>query len=276
MTPAWTALALAGALAASPPLVIGHRGTGMDGLANPYPENTLPSIEAAFEEGADMVEVDVQLDASGDPVLWHDMWVPTPTGSYRTHQLAPGDFPVLVGPDGLEAEVPSLRAALRMALEKAPGPKAMDIELKVHSEDQRGALVLAVVRVLVEERAARRVMVSSFDADAIEFIEQVLPDIETGLLGIFGRLTLNAVKRMNANGIPVEWVLPGNWFKRYSRSWRGVAEDAHEAGLKIGIWTVNEGADIRDFAEDGFDLVITDEPDVARDVLDPPPPRDLP
>jgi glycerophosphoryl diester phosphodiesterase len=48
-------------------LVIGHRGARA--LA---PENTLASIRKAAEEGASMVEVDLQLSRDGVPVVFHD------------------------------------------------------------------------------------------------------------------------------------------------------------------------------------------------------------
>jgi len=49
------------------PELIAHRG-----YAARYPENSLPSIEAAIAAGARYVEVDVQLSADRVPVLFHD------------------------------------------------------------------------------------------------------------------------------------------------------------------------------------------------------------
>jgi glycerophosphoryl diester phosphodiesterase len=48
-------------------LVIGHRGA--KGLA---PENTLESLQAGFDAGADILEFDVRLTADNIPVLSHD------------------------------------------------------------------------------------------------------------------------------------------------------------------------------------------------------------
>ena len=47
------------------------------------------------------------------------------------------------------------------------------------------------------------------------------------------------------------------------------ARKAHEAGVLVGIWTVNDEDDLRDYVEDGYDALITDAPDVARQVIDP-------
>ncbi|MFP3499262.1 glycerophosphodiester phosphodiesterase family protein, partial [Pseudomonas sp. SIMBA_059] len=39
---------------------------------HPYLENTIPSMEAAFGAGADVVELDVQLTKDGDFAVFHD------------------------------------------------------------------------------------------------------------------------------------------------------------------------------------------------------------
>lgn len=48
-------------------LTAAHRGQWRDA-----PENSLPAIEAAFDDGAEIVELDVRLTSDGIPVLMHD------------------------------------------------------------------------------------------------------------------------------------------------------------------------------------------------------------
>lgn len=71
------------------PLLLAHRGMAqtfpMEGIASdtctaeriyepehPYLENTIPSMEAAFKAGADMVELDVQPTTDGEFAVFHD------------------------------------------------------------------------------------------------------------------------------------------------------------------------------------------------------------
>src|SRR5690606_19704074 len=73
------------------PFLLAHRGLGqtfpMEGITgetntarriyppeHPYLENTIPSMEAAFRAGADMVEFDVQPTTDGQFAVFHD-WV---------------------------------------------------------------------------------------------------------------------------------------------------------------------------------------------------------
>lgn len=55
-----------------PPLVLGHRGIAWNHAGNPYPENTLLSVDAALAAGAHGVEVDVVRTADDAIVLRHD------------------------------------------------------------------------------------------------------------------------------------------------------------------------------------------------------------
>ena len=73
----------------SEPFLLAHRGLAqtftMEGITgetctaerihepeHPYLENTIPSMEAAFGAGADVVELDVQLTKDGDFAVFHD------------------------------------------------------------------------------------------------------------------------------------------------------------------------------------------------------------
>ena len=90
------------------PFLLAHRGLAqtfsMEGIMSdtctaerihepehPYLENTIPSMEAAFEAGADMVEFDVQPTTDGEFVVFHDWTLECRTdgkGVTREHTMA--------------------------------------------------------------------------------------------------------------------------------------------------------------------------------------------
>ncbi|MEV5597565.1 glycerophosphodiester phosphodiesterase [Streptomyces sp. NPDC052496] len=93
--------------------VIGHRGAPYD-----HRENTLASLRAALEAGADAVEVDVRLTADRVPVLLHDatlerLWGHDRRLSSLTHsrldEATAGGVPTLRDALALTAEYPSAR-----------------------------------------------------------------------------------------------------------------------------------------------------------------------
>lgn len=89
------------------PFLLAHRGLaqtypmeGMTGDTNtariiyepehPYLENTIPSMQAAFDAGADMVELDVQLTKDGQFAVFHDATLEHRTdgqGTVRDHTM---------------------------------------------------------------------------------------------------------------------------------------------------------------------------------------------
>ena len=48
---------------------------------------------------------------------------------------------------------------------------------------------------------------------------------------------------------------------------QGVVDRAHDQGLEIWVWTVNDEGDLRRVADMGFDVVITDYPSLALEIL---------
>jgi glycerophosphoryl diester phosphodiesterase len=47
----------------------------------------------------------------------------------------------------------------------------------------------------------------------------------------------------------------------------GAVAAARTAGLTLGVWTVNEAEAIRRFIDLGVEIVITDQPDLAKELL---------
>src|SRR5690606_9734583 len=57
---------------------------------HPFLENTIPSMEAAFEAGADLVELDIQLTKDGEFAVFHDWTLECRTegkGVIRDHTM---------------------------------------------------------------------------------------------------------------------------------------------------------------------------------------------
>lgn len=253
---------------AAPPLVVGHRGTGVNQAGNPFPENSLPAIRRGFAEGADLVEIDVQLDADGVVLLWHDddLKVAGRPG-VRTRDLRRADFPPLAGAAG-PVPVPRFRDALALALELAPGRVAMDVEIKLTHGELRDELCAAVAQELIAQQATTRVLVSSFDLEAVRLMERLVPGIESGYLVRDPRTGWDQLRRLLADPEEprIEWLLTS----------RAVAlppgpealRAATEAqGVRLGVWTVNRRFELFRLARAGLGMLITDEPDRAVELL---------
>ncbi len=114
--------------ALGPVLVIAHRGDSIH-----YPENTLASIRAAFDLGADAVEVDVRLSRDGVPMIFHDDTLDRTTdgrGAFERlsmRELRSLDAGGWFDPRFAGARIPTLEEVLRIAR----GRGSLLLDLKV-------------------------------------------------------------------------------------------------------------------------------------------------
>jgi glycerophosphoryl diester phosphodiesterase len=243
-------------------LILAHRGASPAG--SDVVENTLEAFGLALDLGADGVELDARLTADGVLVVHHDAaWSPWLPGIGER-----AGRPVsATGSSERPPIVPTLAEALdRCSRGVVPRP-LVNIELKA---DPGPDAALATARALVDllrRRAGRdRVVVSSFDATVLDAVRDLLgPDPGRPPLAWLTTSPVDAVEARNlvARGLsaihPVVGVVD-----------EALVRVAHDVGLGVGVWTVNDPADLRRMTALGVDVVITDRPDVALGVRSGP------
>jgi len=230
-------------------VVIAHRGA-----AAYAPENTLASVERALLQGADFVEIDVQETADGEIAVVHDSdfmkvaRVPLKVWDATWEELQEIDIGAWFGPGFAGERVPHLRDVLA----RARGRGRVTIELKYYGHDER--LEQRVVDLVEQMHAADDVIVMSLDYGAVEKMRALRPDWTLGLLTTkaVGDLT-----RLDADFLAVHVGL----------ATRGFVRRAHASGKKVYVWTVNDPVRMFQLLNLGVDGIITDRPDVAREVL---------
>ena len=226
-----------------------HRG------ASAYaPENTIPAFELAIEMGADGVEFDVHRTADNHLVVIHDETIDrTSDGAGRVVDMTLDELRRHDYGDG--ATIPLLAEVLELF---RPTGMLVNAELKSSIEFYPG--IEHDVRGVVEEMGmAERVLYSSFNHYTLAGLrDHVAPD-KLGLLlsnGIFE--PWEYARRFGAGALH-----PGFFLLQQP----GYVEAAHEAGVRVNAWTVDEPEHIRFVASLGVDAIVTNVPDVAREVL---------
>lgn len=228
-----------------------HRGAS--GYA---PENTLEAFALAKRQGADGIELDVQMTKDGELVVIHDETidrVTDGTGGVRQYTLAQlKSFSVNCGDEKCEGiQIPTLQETLELV--KA-GQMKVNIELKTgivwYPELEKK--VAALVK---NQGMEERVVYSSFNHYSIQEIKKYAPEAETAYL--YSDIILNVdqyAKSTNIQGLhpALYHVKMADFLEQYKRS-----------GLAIRVWTVNEEADMRMLIEHGVDGIITNYPDLA-------------
>jgi glycerophosphoryl diester phosphodiesterase len=111
----------ASAASAGPILNLAHRG-----YSAAYPENTLVAIEAAFDAGADVVEIDLQKSADGAVVIFHDDTLDRtsdgsgPVADHTLAELQGLDAGSWLDPAFAGEPIPTLDQALTAAIGRGP------------------------------------------------------------------------------------------------------------------------------------------------------------
>jgi glycerophosphoryl diester phosphodiesterase len=156
------------------PLIIGHRGASAHA-----PENTLLAFQTAREHGADGVELDVTLCASGEVVVIHDDTVDRTTdGKGRVRDLSLAALRRLDAGQG--QRIPTLDEVIAFTADWDP-PFLLNIELKP-SVALREALAAAVVDAVWRGGCAARTLFSSFDPLMVRRLAQLAPEVPRGIL----------------------------------------------------------------------------------------------
>jgi len=251
--------------ALAPAANIGHRGTGVTKPGNPWPENSLASFLEAVAEGADGVELDVELTADGQLVVMHDDTLDrTTTCGGCVSEWALGEVRecFLLDADGLPTlERPPTLTEVYGIL---PPDTLVNVELKVFeppcASPQTGPEMLARVAAAEIRRlgVAERTLFSSFDLRAATTLKQEDPDLYSALLLLVPYdEDLAAAVESGLDAIHPFPFVPLE-----------AVEAILTAGLQVNVWTVNTETLMQESLEKGVTAIITDEPDLLATVLD--------
>ena len=244
-----------------PPLVVAHRGASAD-----QPENTLLAFEAAARAGADVIEFDLRLTADGVPVVLHDEDLSRTTdGTGLVRETTMADLKGLDASAGRgpRQEVPTLAEALDAIGRTSAG---VDIEVKSLGgpDPGRHELLEAVLEVVRAARFPGPVLVSSFNGLTLQRCRELAPGLPTGFLSAAAIDPMSALTYVRQAGH--DFLLPQA--ESLLEAGRGFVDECHEAGVRLGTWTVDDESMMERLFGWGVDAVASNRPDLAVAVRD--------
>jgi glycerophosphoryl diester phosphodiesterase len=237
--------------------VIAHRGASGE-----VPENSLTAFEAAVQQGADALELDVRLTADGAPVVIHDATLDRTTdrtGPVNVHPLADlrsvdagWTFPTDGGRTypyrGRDVRIATLGEVLwafpRLAvLVEIKEPEAQD----------------AVRRVLVQEDAVGRCVLASEHHAALRVFDEP-PFLRAASSAEISALYWAVLLRKRPPAGRYRLFSVPRRHRGLTVPTRGFLAAARERGCPVHVWTVDSPDDARKLWQRGVAGVVTNLP----------------
>ena len=145
-------------------LVASHRA-----LHHEHPENSIPAVQAAIDQGVHIVEIDVRVTKDGMPVIMHDQTIDRTTNGH-------GDIETLTYPElqklfllhkgkSTSDKIPTLEEVLRMTR----GKILVDLDMKTDKVDK-------VLEVVEKTEAQEHVFFFDSDFNVLEQVQQASSD----------------------------------------------------------------------------------------------------
>ena len=231
---------------------VAHRGASY--LA---PENTLSSINLAWELGADAAECDVMLTADNRVVLFHDKNTKRLTG--HNHVVSDASWEALSKLTILlsETNLPEYRdepiPLLKDILGTIPADRMLVIEIKTGPE-----IIPYLKKVVDNHWMIGKISFIAFDFETIKAIKALYPEVPCYFLAAFKtevKKHFDAAVEIGLDGLDL----------RHGIIDQKLARQCREAGLDLWCWTVNDPETAARMKALGVTALTTDRPKWLRE-----------
>lgn len=186
------------------------------------------------------------------------------------------------------ARIPSLAEVIALTRKAGNDKVRFNVETKLSPTEpeltlEPEAFAGAVLDVLREEGVLRRASIQSFDWRALRHVQRIAPGIPTVYLSAQQRWLDNIQKGRPGpsawtagldvddygGSVPrlVKTAGGGVWSPYYKEVDGALLREAHDLGLEVVVWTVNDPLKMGALIDLGVDGIITDYPDRLRRVL---------
>jgi glycerophosphoryl diester phosphodiesterase len=238
-----------------PVLVAAHRGDSQNA-----PENTLASFRRAVDDGADLVELDVQVSADGDPIVIHDEKIDRTTEGkgevrkLRTQAIQELDAGSWFSSDWRGEKVPTLDETLDLLRGRAV--PMIEVKVKTKKAPDLGRRIVAL---LERHGMLDKAIVIARERARADEVRAASPATPIAFLTYTKMQARGAARVPGVAGLDIYWK---SISVRLLEALRG------ERSIFFTPWTVNRRADMERLLLLGCESLITDCPTALRDLID--------
>lgn len=256
----------------SRPMVIAHGGAKLL-----FPENTWVAFDSCFALGVDVFEMDLRMTKDSVIVTHHDAEIDlTSNGSGKIADLTLSELQNLnfgYHFTNLDGDMPYKNKKAEIAtldgLFKKYGQMKMIIEIKDDGEWGKTAAE-KVYQLIVENNMKSRVIVASFHDEIINYFLKIsnseipvsAPEHEAVKFALTAKSFTGFTFVPEAVAIQIPLKSSG-----LNLGTRRIINSCHHHNMAIHYWTINDKEEMRGLIEKGADGLITDRPDIMKDLL---------
>ena len=242
----------------SQPLVIAHRG------ASVYkPENSISAFEEAIKLKADYIETDVHQTKDGMVVIMHDFSVKRTCGSFPKNNIKDLNFSEFssLKLKGTNENPPSLDSAIKFI----NGRCKLLIEIKKGGDHYPGIEnnILAIIKANNAESWVD--IIHSFDKQALLNLQQQKTGTKLQKLIVFKFPLASFTFSKKTEQDDFSTWQGVNVYSKFASKY--VIKKLHSQNKTVFVWTVNKRRKMKKLVKRGVDGIITNRPDLAREVI---------
>ena len=237
------------------PKIVAHKGYRPKGGA---PANSIEALKMAQKEGFDMVEFDVNMSADGELLILHGDWHPNWKAWNRVHAQHDTKEAILAILLSNGEKVPTFEEWIAQAA-KCNKTKML-IEIKGHDTPSADAKVVKKIQAILKKY---KMQDKVYYLVGHEFLVREL--VRRTPKGTPIALTNNSYSPAfcHAIGCKIAGRPFASWYKNPD-----FIEQARKLGMELMAWTVNKPENIEWLIEQGFNYILTDKPEMMRNVLE--------
>jgi len=228
--------------------VVSHRGAWKKLDVS---QNSLSSLKNAISIGSCASELDVWMSQDGEVVVCHDPTVggksieETSIAELTKIPLKNNDF------------VPTLREYILAAKEQNKTRLFLEIKSSLVSQDRTLELTEKAVKLVHELKAQAWVNYISFNFGCLLRVMELDPAAKTAYVSNDKTVQEVAAAKM--------WSIDFNG--KMFQADPSIIKQAHDLGLVVNVWTINDAEQMKQFLEQGVDVITTNEPELLFELL---------
>ena len=231
-------------------IIVGHRGA-----RNEAPENTVEGFVHAQQQGCQYFELDIQLSADHELVVFHDTSLKRTTGKRGKliHQpyshLKTLDASVNT-PNWHHCNIPNLQKVVNAT----PHTLHWQFEVKTDSRQRLKILTQHLYHFIIENNLRDKVTVTSSNRWFLAHIKNLHPELSTGYVAEYRfHDPVKTAQKLACDMLAMSVSLASE----------RTVKSAKQAALNVSCWTVNDLPKMEVLKGYGVDSIITDLPTMA-------------